>query len=328
MADLVMQMRANLDLDSVEFLWIEGSDLNRQVQDTRSSEVLRLEKQKIFCKGDQKEVLANCDRDALLRRYRAGQRWLCAEYRRADRNGNVRWVRHILYLTEDPASRQVCLFVYLIWLALDRSLGQVLRGEGARDAVSYLYNRDAVQRMAETLFSDRKSGNRAVVVLQINGLEKRLDDPETERMFYGISAGLSLVLGGSCLLGKYSPNQIVVAFPDVTEQEGLRRCLEEVITVLRRMLSPEPSYRALRLIMGVDLMPATTANYRSMLAQAIQVCTFWWNAASDTVAFTQEEEDWNWAQLLTDKDDQAPIHATEKRRPLSESEKGLALDGV
>ena len=30
-ADLVMRMRANLDLDSVEHLWIEGTDFSHQV---------------------------------------------------------------------------------------------------------------------------------------------------------------------------------------------------------------------------------------------------------------------------------------------------------
>ena len=37
----------------------------------------------------------------------------------------------------------------------------------------------------------------------------------------------ALVLGGSCLLGQYNPNQMIAVFPDVVEKEALRRRLEE-----------------------------------------------------------------------------------------------------
>ena len=45
LSDLIMRMRADLELDKVDFLWIEGSDLSGQVQDTRCSEILRLERE-------------------------------------------------------------------------------------------------------------------------------------------------------------------------------------------------------------------------------------------------------------------------------------------
>lgn len=327
-ADLVMRMRANLDLDSVEHLWIEGTDFSHQVQDARCSEVLRLEKQHIFCKGDQHQFLTGFDRDALLERYRSGTRWLCAEYRRADRSGSIRWVRHILYLTEEPISRHVYLFVYLIWLDPDHRLERVIRSETARDAVSRLHSQEAVQRMAEALFSDRKSGNRAVAVLQINGVEQLPVGEETDRVLYGISAGLSLVLGGSCLMGRQGADQIVIVFPDVTEKDALRSRLEESLTALRRMLSPESVYRGLRLVAGVDLMPAATANYRFMLAQAVQACASRWNADADAVVFAQEREDWIWTQLHAGQNDRVSIHTTEMSRLLSAPEKDLALDSM
>ena len=110
------------------------------------------------------------------------------------------------------------LFVYLIWLDPDHRLERVIRSETARDAVSRLHSQEAVQRMAEALFSDRKSGNRAVAVLQINGVEQLPVGEETDRVLYGISAGLSLVLGGSCLMGRQGADQIVIVFPDVTEK--------------------------------------------------------------------------------------------------------------
>ena len=327
-ADLVMRMRANLDLDRVESLWIEGTDLSRQVQDTPCSEILRLEKQHIFCKDDKKEFVASFDRDMLLQLYNTGRRWLCGEYRRADRSGSIRWIRQILYLTEDPASRHVYLFVYMICLDPDGFFNRINRSEAKRERGSRLYNQDTVQQMAETLFSDRKKGNRAVAVLQIGGMEKQPDGPERDQLLYGISAGMSLLLGGSCLLGQYSPHQIVIVFPDITEKDGLRRRLEEAIAALRRMLAQEPAYRAMRFVVGVDIMPAATANYRYMLTQAIQAGDLHWNAATDKVTFSQEREDIGWAHLHADEGESVSIRKEEMVRPLSDREKDLALDSV
>ena len=329
LSDLMMQMRADLELDKVEFLWIEGSDLSGQVQDTRCSEILRLEKEKIFCKSDQGNFVANFDRDRLLQMCQQGRHWLCAEYRRADRSGSIRWVRHVLYLTEEPISQHIYLFVYLIWLDPARHFEHVIRGGAKRDSVSRMYVRDTIQWMAEALFSGRKSGNLAVAVLQFSGLEKFPSNAETNQMRYALSVGLSLVLGGSCLLGQYSPQQFIIVFPDVIEKEGLRRRIEEALAALRRMLAPEPVYNALRLIAGISVMPAAAARYHAMLDQALQVCAHWWNAATDTVAFAQEQEDWGWIRLQAEEsDEEVSIHDSEMRRPLSEQEKDVALDCV
>lgn len=328
-SDLMMRMQADLEQDKVEFLWSEGSDLSGQVRDTRCSAILHMEKKRIFCQGDQKSFLAHFDRDRLLALYRSGQRWLCAEYRRADRSGNIRWVRHIFYLAEEPVSRHIYLYVYLIWLDPARRFEHVIRSDLKRDEVSRMYARDTIRGMAETLFAGSKSGNCAVAVLQVGGLEKFPANAETDQMRYALSVGLSLVLGGSCLLGQYSPQQFIVVFPDVIDKEGLRRRIEVALAALRRMLSPEPAYSALRLIAGISVMPSATANYHTMLGQALQVCAHWWNAATDTVCFAQEQADSGWMRLQeAESDEEVAVHDAEMRRPLSEQEKDVALDCV
>ena len=93
-------------------------------------------------------------------------------------------------------------------------------------------------------------------------------------------------------LGQHSPDRTVIVFPSVTEKEDLHRSLEEAVAFVRRMLAGEPDGGALRFIMGVQLVPAAAAVYSDMLAQAVRVCDFWWNAAADTVAFAPEDADW------------------------------------
>ena len=328
-ADLLVRMRADLAQDTVEALWIEGADLSGQVQQTRCSQVLRLEREKIFCRGEQQEFFHCFEREALLKAYADGHRWFWVEYRRADSGGSIRWVRHVLFLSKHPTTGHIYLFVYLIRLSPSSWLERATRWEHHRDAVTHLFDRETIRRAAEAMFSNRRNGNRAVAVLQINGLP---DSPLSNReaLRHDIAAVLSLTLGGSCVLGQYSAHQMVIVFPSVTEKEELRRSLEESVSFLRRMLTADPAFEALRFLVGVHLMPASAALYSAMLSQALQVCAFWWNAAVDTVAFAQEAEDWSWTQLpqAGQEEQVSVIQPAELGRALSDREKDVALDCV
>lgn len=329
-ADLMVRMRANLTLDTVEALWIEGSDLSGQVRETRCSQILQRERQKIFCQGERQEFLDCFDREQLLKLSRAGRHWLCAEYRRVDNSGSIRWVRHVLYLTEDPAAGQVYLFVYLLWLDPDRQMEKAIRAGSLRDGVTRLYRREAVRQIAEDLFSNRRSGNRAVAVVQINGLPP---SPGGDGLRYAAAAALSLAVGGSCLIGQYGPDQMIVVFPAVTEKETLHHALEETAAFLRRMLTGEPGFAEARIIVGVQTATAAAAIYSAMAAQAARVCEFWWNAPADTVAFVPENEDWDWTQLPPaeregEEERVSVFRQAGQTRPLSEREKDVALDCV
>lgn len=326
-ADLMVHMRANLEQDLVEALWVEGSDLSSQAQKPPCSAVLKMEQEKAF--GREGVPLAHFDPARLLQMYQEGRRWLVAEYQRSDGSGRIQWVRKILYLEEDPASHQVYLFLYLTRLDPYRVLEQVIPAGARRDAVSRLYDRSAIQQIAETLFADKTGGNRAVAVLQINGFTQRptVGSLSADQMCYEIAAALSLALGGNCILGWYSPNQIVILFPSVVKDD-LRRQLEEGMDFLRRVLLPETAYRALRFIAGITLLPSAAANYSMMLVQSVRTCSLLGDAASDTVAFTQED-DWGWARMLpTEEGDEVAVHASEMTRPLSEQEKDVAFDCV
>lgn len=330
-ADLILRMRANLDLDTVEMFWEEGSDLTGQVRDARCSQLLHAERQKVFAKGDQRDLRMYFDREQLMERFREGQRWLCAEYRRVDSGGGIRWVRHVLYLAEEPVSRQVYLFAYLIWLDPGHRLEPAVRGDNLRDPVSRLYSRETLQRIAESLFARRANSNRAVAVLQLGGLAQcaAAEGMDAEKVQYEVAAALSLAMGGSCLLGQYRPTQFILVFADVAAKEDLRRRFEEGLDCLRRMLLPEEAYRMLRLTAGISLLSADTASYSPMLAQVLRACAMQEDAASDAVVFAQEIDDWGWLQLMPGQDtDQGSIRSAELARPLSVPEKDVAFDCV
>lgn len=330
-SDLIAYMQANLEMDTVESLWMEGTDMSSQMQKSCCTKVLQLEKEKIWGRGDATSALGNFDREHLLQMYQRGRRRFTAEYQRADSGGSIQWVRCMLCLEEDPASHQVCLLLYLVRLDPHHMLARAIRGNVKRDSVSRLYNQESIQQIADALFAERSSGNRAVAVLQVNGFAKHhsAGGLSVEQMRYEIAATLSLVLGGNCVLGQYSINQIVVVFPTVTMKDELRRQIEEAVAFLRRMLFPERAYRTLRFVTGIALLSASAADYSQMLIQAIHTCLLWLDAVTDTVAFAQEADGWGWLQMLpSKKEDHVAVHSTEMLRPLSEREKDVAFDCV
>ena len=328
MADLIMGMRANLELDTVEMLWAEDGELSARARETPCSRILELERQKIFRKEEQKRLEPYFDREQLLAQFRAGKRWLCAEYRRVDSAGSIRWVRFVLHLTEDPASRQISLLACQICLDAGRSLGRAIRAGARRDEVSQLFSRDTVQQIAEELFGERGDGSRAVAILRIHGLPAApADGLSAEQMRREIAAGLSLVMGGSCVLGQYSPVQTVLVFPAAADREALRRQVEEGLGLLRQMLLPEPVYSGLRFIVGISMLPAHAAEYHAMLAQAVLASSLRTDTAADAVVFAQESGSQSWAQLLpTGEQDQVLVRSAEMERPLSIQEKDVAFD--
>ena len=271
-ADLIVRMSANLELDCVESLWIEGSNLTSQVQRTRCSQILKMEREKIFGEADQETFLDFFDRERLLKAFEEGRRWLAAEYRRVDSDGRIRWVRHVLYLTEEPSSRQTYLFVYLVRMDPQHRLEQALAGEARRDEGSRLYDRATIQRMAETAFAGGGGGNRAVAVFQVNGLASQPQGalPAAGQTFYELATALSLALGGGCLLGQYSARELVVAFPSVTGKEELRRLLEEAVAFVRRVMQPAAAFDGLRFVTGVSVLPAAGAGYAQAVLWAAQ----------------------------------------------------------
>ena len=330
-ADLIVHIRANLERDEVEAFWVEGSDLSSQVQKTKCSDVLQMERDKIFGREEKKAFLTYFNDECLLQMYREGRRWLVAEYQRSDNGGGIHWVRQIVYLEEDPAAHQIYLFFYLIRLDPRCIRERAACGDVLQDVVSPLYDQDAIQQAAEVLFADEASGNRAVAVLQISGLPQHpvVGGLQADQMRFEIAAALSLALGGSCILGQYSANQIVLVFPAVTAKEDLRRQLDKGLAFLRRMLHPETEYRVLRFVTGTVILSTAAANYSMMLAQALRTCALWSDSRTDTVAFAQEMDDWNWTQMAPmEEHDQVSVYSSEMTRPLSEQEKDVALDCV
>ena len=89
------------------------------------------------------------------------------------------------------------------------------------------------------MFHGQHTGDRAVVLFQIDGLAHSQPPGRhmPDQLHPDIAAALSLALGGSCLLGQYSPTRILALFPAITSKDDLRRRLEEAVAFVQQALS-------------------------------------------------------------------------------------------
>ena len=327
--DMALRMRANLDLDTVEVLWKDGNDISQKGFGRHASEILNEEREKAYYKENAGNEIKYFDREKLLKYFRSGGRWLHAEYRRAASDGSIGSVRTVFFLTEDPNNYQVYLFMYVVRLDRDHTQEDTIYGKISRDETTRLYDRASISRIAGSLFSGRENTNRAVAVLKINGYLNDINesDPEYARTSYAIASAATMAFGGRCVLGQYSPDRIVIVFPQVQEKKYLQRSLNEGLEFMRKLLTLEAPERPLRFIMGVHILPAKTAVYQFMLEQAVQACIMWHDSEVDMVAFAEENDETQlYRYLFEGQEDIMAVEQPETEHSLKDWEKDLILE--
>ena len=328
-SDLMAQMRANLTQDTVDELWIEGSDFTNQVQLTSCSLLLEHAAGKLPQAEIRESFRACFDRDTLLEQYRQGRRWHSAEYRFANKSGNILWIRHALNVTEDPETHDVYLYIYMIRTDLRRQWEQSFSGEVKSHL---LYESDTMASMTNALLQRNSPGSRAVAVLTVEGIPSFKDNGGaeiSERLRHDIAVSLAVALGGSCFMGRGDSGRLVMVFPAVTTRASLRNRLEEALAFVRMTLTGLRWLSSLRFIVGIAVHSGNETEYEALLSQASGVCDLWWNAVSDMVVFSHNDDELDLDSFGPDQiQEQVRVHSAELRRPLSESEKDVAFSCV
>ena len=296
LADLVAEMRLNLTRDTVEELWVEGQDQTAAWAGVPVRAMLRQQRAGPapgMTAPTGRMIFPACFSTAQMRaQFGAGRRWLAAVYQRVDAGGNIRRVRHLVRMTQDPQTGALLAFGCLLHLHLPAVWERRLCTEsGAFDPITRLYNRGFIARAAGA-FAGAGAGAYAVAVVQALGLAagQEEDPAPARRTRQGIAAAFAAALGGGCLLGQYAPDQLVVLFPLPLPQEELQRRLEEAFAFLRIAVQEGLPPHTLRFVAGVAVRQADAEPYEEMLNRALCLCGLCWNAPGDMVAFTREGE--------------------------------------
>lgn len=329
---LTGMLLANLSRNSVRELWIEGKDLSGTSSASSCSEVLGQEVNRIFSADERQSLEPYFDREHLLESYACGEQWGFLEYRRVDDNGSIRWVNGVISLAEDPFTRDVYLFVYLVQTDIRHQRERESGIELVRDSVTGLYDRATTRVLVEhQMRKDAAARPCALAVLYLGGLNQLCvsTDPSSRKICRWVANAISAALAPSCVVGQYGRDQLLVFFSEITSREEVKQELDQVFAFVRLSLAKVVPMDSLRFVAGAVCTRTHTSNYVAMTAQCVQLCELWHNAAADTVVFAEEHTDWNLNELQhSDAVDQVSVSQDELKRPLSEDEKDVALQCV
>lgn len=321
-------LHADLSRDSVRELWIEGKELSGSASASSCEEILHQEGEKIFPVDDRRSLQKYYDRESLLELYAQGERWMCLEYRRADRSGSIRWVSHVINLTEDPLTRDIYLFTYLIQADIPHLREQKLSIDIQRDETTGLYDRATTCALIKQELQKDRCRPFAVAIVYLEGLD-RLCTEEAWKKRSGcrrVANAISLALGPQCIVGQYSRDKLLVFLNEIASQEAVKHTFETVFAFTRRSLADTLDMDELRFIAEVSVLQTGSTDFLAAVSECCQLCETWHSAASDLVAFSQEYSNSDWIESeYSDPDDQVAVRQPQEKRPLSSEEKEAAF---
>lgn len=329
--DLILTLKADLTQDQIETLWIEGSPPLSATGQT-CSRVLRQEFMKIYSEDDRQTLLPHFEREQLLSIYQQGTHWLFSDcYRRLHYTGKIHWIRHVIFLAQNPVSHHIHLFFYQIRAEHLRQWTSLTECRLTTDSATRLFDRVTTRLLVKKLIPRYPNTTKALCIIHCGGLiQFYANDPRQQDWVRSLlSALFSMYLGDSGLIGQYSKNQWLVFFPDVSSKLLLQNRLKEILSFTRASFSENTAFQSLRFVIGVALATGEGAQYESMFSQAVDTCQFWKNSSEDIVAFSREGDDGTFINLQkSDQTDRVIVHQEEMRRPLSSGEKDVAFHCV
>lgn len=319
---LTAALHGNLSRNSVLDLWIEGKDLSGTSTASSCTEILGQEAGKIFSPQDRQALGRYFDREQLLEAFARGQRWFSLEYQRVDGSGSIHWINRVVNLAEDPLTRDIYLFTYLFQTDIRHRREEESGLSIRRDPATGLCGRDTARALVEAQLQKHPGCRCGAAVIQLCGLDQASPGRSC------LIRALSSALGPQCIVGQYDPDRILAFFPRITSRDRVKHDLEEVFSFVRVSLAGLPGLSSLRFVAG-GVCTGHSASYASLVSPSVQLCELWQGAPSDTVVFSQDDSDWNWSELQrTDPEDQIVLYRADMIRPLSESEKDVALQCV
>lgn len=327
---LIVAMRANLSEDVIEELWVEGKDLSGQAADESCSSMLKEGARHLFSHDDRLALADYFDRERLIELFESGERWLSVEYRRVDGCGSISTVSHFVNLMRDPLTQDVRMSAYISQADPQHDREMALGIDLVHDPVTGLYDRATTRAFVELQLGKLPLRECALAILQVGGLERLCAEngAKMNRLRHDLAVALSVALGPSCVIGQYSRDKLLVFFQEIRSREEARQQLEEASTFVRLALADAPFLDSLRLVAGLATARQNRTSYTSLVSQALRLCQLWRNAAADSVALSEDNDDWSWSELQHSGGDQVVIGDEELGRPLSEGEKDVALQCV
>lgn len=324
---LLARIKVNLTADSMEELWADGMDQTAWTWGKTYSEIIGMERVKLFGRSDGKAFERRFRRETLLKAFEEGERWSTREYRRVDEGGNIRWMSDTVNLVRDTKTQDIYVFGCFFDTEKRHEWENQAGGEIVRDSVTGIYTAETVKKIVESISPCGTGGNCALAMIRVVGsflpCDEKKEKCQKVRRF--IATALSMALGVDCIVGQYRPDTLLAFFPSVGSKLDGKRRVEDAFAYIRTAMADIPEISAARFVAGMVIERVEKVDYELLLLRAEYLCEMWKNAAMDAVVFPGEEEDWGWIGLHRDSDEAVLAQPDKMDRPLTKEEQNAAF---
>lgn len=326
---LILHMRGNLSKNTVAYLWDEGRE---RAKKNGCIEILNKEMEKRVLNkkmGESIRALALEDMERAF--WDQDKRWFVEEYKRVNGEGEIQWVTATVNLYTDGERGELRIAVWISLLNQRHYWETALGLPIYKDPINKIYTRSTVREMAIQLLEKKRKGLCALVMVEIGGMANlyREGSEKIEKKWRALLAALTVAVGTDCVPGQFGKDRVVFFFPEISDEETLRRKLEQAFLFVRNHTSDYVDGKQIRLLAGGVCMRRDQAVYQVMMKKVQEVCGLWSNTSGDRIAFAADGSEAEWEKLRRlNEVDRVRVPYTEYMQPLSEREKSVAFDCI
>lgn len=325
-SDLYCYLQANLTMDTVEELLLEGRERVHLVQYQKYGKVTDQGVSRVFSDGDVKRIQRKFSRDQLLREFEIGRYWSYDRCRIADLDGSIRWISVGVNLSRDPENGDVCLYAYLSRMDHRIDWEKKLREPVQTDQKTGIYMYSEWEKLVKTLLGRKKESSCVLMQICIEGADEIFSESSDGREIRNIVTALNVFLNTDCLIGWKDENNILVFFPDISTGTNMRSRIENVFSFARISLSEMYELRYLRLVAG-GVFGGGNQSLEEMLYSAAVICAHHAGAAADIVELCQASEAYQWEEIgLRESLHRVEYKPSDFGNILTEKDKDIALE--
>ena len=294
---MLARTQINLSKDTVDYLWIEGTDKTAWTLGRTYEEILTEEKGRLFIQGEQDHFEERFSREHLLAAYRNGKRWSTEEYFRICPNGTIRWTTDMFNLQKNEEAGDVYMFACFSDSQQRKSWEEHLPEEIDRRKKNGLYSLETMMELSNHVAAMLENEQCAMSCISVIGLDEISEHGVSWKkdVWDFICTALSYVLGVDVIAGQYREDTLAVFFPKAESKYDVKRRIEDSFAYIRTTMADLPGIDRIRLVAGVVLKQTEEAGCEIMCMQADYLSDLWKNSAmDDVVMFSEEDEDWEW----------------------------------
>lgn len=289
---MVVKLDANVNQDSVEKVWIEGSSGEEEIQNKKLSYFIVSESRRIYDRSDKVDFINFLSKDNLTNCYEHGNYWYFTKYRRIDRDGYIEWVSLAMNLYQRTLDDDIKIRLRInncddrhVWECYS-SHEFVRRKETSRYPMSY------IQDMIQGLSKEAVREVCAAVLIRADGMELAFGDDQEKMNSVReyISNTLAYALGTRCVSAKADDEHDLFFFPDICSASHLNSTLEAAVNYSRQLLSDVMPAHNMRFSLSVCYTQLKDADFDHMLLLCRQQMTEIKGAKTDKIIFCQDEK--------------------------------------